>query len=183
VLRVRVSWGSVTNGPGLSTFYFTGTDQTAADNAALAVRAFMNSLEATYPSYGTWELQPTVAKIDTSNGDLIGLFAVTTESGVGSNASEQLPIQTQGLLEMHTGQIVFGRELRGRLFVPGPTETESTNGAPTSTYRTALESAANTLRTDPNSEWLVWSRTHGIAYPVTTAVCWTKWAVQRGRRD
>lgn len=183
MLRVRVDLAAMTNGPGLSTFYFLGTGGTAASDAASAVATFWDGLESKLPSYGTWALQTNVAEIDPATGALEDLHVVAAASGTGTDSSPQLPFAAQGLIRLNTGAIIGGRQIKGHIFIPGPSEASSDAGRPTGTYRDALASAAAGLVGDSDSQWAVWSRTNGSAVEITSGSAWTEWAVLRSRRD
>jgi hypothetical protein len=183
MLRVRVNHSADTVGPGLSTFYFEGSTQAVADDAAAAVATFWASVEPYIVNYGIWSLDTQVAQINAVNGQLEGIFNVTPATGVGDVNSSQLALATQGLLQLRTGAIVGGRELRGRLYIPGPTETHNDVARPIGAYVTGLNSAANALIADTGNAWAVWSRTNGIFQEITSATCWSDWAIMRSRRD
>lgn len=183
MLRVRVTLGAMTIGPGLSTFYFDGVDQAAADDAAGAVTTFMTAIESAMVSYGTWSLETQVAQVDIGTGELEAVYNVAPASGLGDVGDTQLALATQGLLQLRTGSIINGRELRGRLFIPGPTEGHNDlGGRPTAAYIADVNAAAAGLVAD-SAGWGVWGRASGSFVEITAATCWSQWAVLRSRRD
>lgn len=183
VVRVRVTWsGSPVAGGGLSTFYFAGTGTDGAEEVD-AVGDFLDDIKANLSNQISFATEPDVDLLDGTTGTLTGSFPTTPRSGTGGNTSEPLPLSSQGLLRLRTGVVVNGRELRGRLFIPGFCENNSDSGAPNAGTRANIEAAAVTLRSDTLTEWQVWSRTHGVSAAVGSASMWTKWAVLRSRRD
>lgn len=184
VNRVRVTWtGTPTVGDGLSTFYFNSAVGTPAQQVS-AVNLFLDSVAASYADNLTWATQSDVATLNVGTGALEGITSTTVESGAGTDTTDQLSPATQGLLQLLTNQVVGGRLLRGRIFLPGPCEAaNSAGGIPLAAYRTDYEDAADVLMNDANTEWSVWSQTHGVLASISSTSVWTKWAVLRSRRD
>jgi hypothetical protein len=163
----------------MSTLYF-GTASPAAD-AVSAVGTFWGTLDNLMYNQVDWATVAEVEEIGVG-GELLGLESTTPETGTGSLAGDPLPWSTQGLIRWRTGAIIAGRELRGRTFVPGAMEAAS-DGNPTATFQANMQSAADALITDVNSELVIWSRTHGETRLVAVAGVWNQWSVQRSRRD
>jgi len=184
VNRVRVTWtGSPTVGDGLSTFYFLSSVGTPAQQAS-AVGDFLQASETARVDNCAWATQSDVATLNVGTGAVEAITSVTPETGAGTQAGDQMPPAVQGLLRMVTSQVVGGRLLRGRLFLPGAPELYNTaGGSPDATYDGIYESAAATLIANANADWMVWSLTHGVAASVGSAAVWSKWAVLRSRRD
>jgi hypothetical protein len=92
---------------------------------------------------------------------------------------------TQGLIRWRTGVFIAGRELRGRTFIPGATESRSANGRPDSTYITTAETAAQDLLDNAalGAALVVYSVTHRQVELVQSRSVWGQWAVLRSRRD
>lgn len=183
VRRVQVVWaGGPTAGGGLSTFYFDQSTGTAAQ-LVTAVGNFLAATEDQRATVQTWATDPDVIQLS-ETGVLESVVTTTPSSGVGIATGDPLSPTTQGLLRCLTNLVIAGRLLRGRLFLPGPTEFH--NQAPgncTPAYLADYNAAAAALIADANSVWKVWSRTHGASAAVTTANVWTSWAVLRSRRD
>src|SRR5215211_6989394 len=161
MLRVRTSFGGMTQGPALSTMYFQGSDQTSAQDAADAVGAFWTAARACYVTYGTATVLPEVYSIDPSNGEALNVFTVTGSTRSGLSASSALPVASQGLLRLNTGAFIGGRQVKGHIFIPGATEDLNDVGVPTATYKNTLETAAAALIADADSILEVWSKANG----------------------
>lgn len=183
IRRVRVTYsGLSTVGGGLSTFMFdTGTG--TATQCVTAVAAFMGAVDNQMSNTVVWQTESDVATLDTQSGQLESITSTTPQTGQGALAGEILPPATQGLLRLRTDVIVGGRLLRGRLFLPGMTETNNDGGGPLAALRTAIDAAAATLIADANSNWQVWGKTSGSQGAITSATLWTKWGILRSRRD
>lgn len=184
VNRVQVIWtGAPIQGGGLSTFYFNSAVGTAAQQVS-AVAAFLAATEARRAGSLGWVTGVDVATLNTGSGALENVTTTTQASGAGTGAGDVLGPTQQGLLRMLTSVVAGGRLLRGRLFLPGTLESDNgSTGQPSATFRTDYDTDAATLLGDANTDWSVWSQTHGILASVTAANTWNKWAVLRSRRD
>lgn len=182
--RVQVIWtGTPVVGGGLSTFYFNSAVGTAAQQVS-AVQTFLAATEDRRSTTLSWATAADVATLDIATGALTGITTTTPATGVGTAAGDIMPPSNQGLLRLLSSQIAGGRLIRGRLFLPGSIEGDNVStGLPSNTYTADYNVAAAALIADANSEWRIWSPTHGVAPDVVTAVCWNKWAILRSRRD
>lgn len=182
--RVSVDWtGTGAVGGGLSTHYFTVAGGTAA-NAVTAVSTFWTAVDNFISSQMTWNIDDEVQEIESTTGILTGSTFVSVGGNTGGSSNTMLAPQTQGLIQWRTTTVVAGRILRGRTFVPGPTTDQlSGAGVPAPLYLTGLTTAATALRTDGNSELVVYSRKHKVFGIVTDNTSWQKFATLRGRRD
>lgn len=187
ILRVRTSFAGTMPGlPYLGTFYFAslGDPITEAASAVTATGTFWNAVDAQFPDELSWSVQPDVAFINEVNGELVQLVTVAAPpSGVGTQTDEFLPTANQALLTWNTGQVVGGRLLKGKTFVPGITEAQVSNGALMSFYRTVVNNAAAALIADVSTSLMVWSRKNGTSRAATAGTTATKVAVLRSRRD
>lgn len=183
VLRVRTEFTGVPGTPWLSTMFFAGGDQTAANAAVAAVADWWGDLDGDMTDEISWRTLPDVELINDSTSELQDIFSVTPETGNGGNVNERLSPATQALMRWRTGSIVNGREVRGRTFIPGLTEQTNDAGVPSSGFTASANAAAATLvglgilRIHPTSR---------IVNPnpeVIAGSLWANWAVLRSRRD
>lgn len=182
MFRVRTAWTGWPGAPALSTLYFEDSGGQLAQDAADAVQAFWTALSGRIMSSSSWAIDTAVDEMTTA-GVVTGTTAVTgTLTGSGSAAGHSLPPATQGLIRWRTGFFVGGREIRGRTFVPTPSENDS-DFNPASGYITTLNTAAAALIADADSQLVVWSKTNTSTAPVNVGQAWTSWAVLRSRRD
>lgn len=139
----------------------------------------------------TIDFDPICIAVEATTGALTGAFAGTDPGSVtGSGAGDGLPLQTQGLVRFSTSTVIGGRRVRGRLFIPGPIESDNTAaGNPSSTYTTDITVAAATILAAgaTASEPVIWHRPtggSGGASPLITGVSGaTTWSVLRSRRS
>lgn len=182
MFRVRTEWAGWPGSPALSTLYFADDGGQTAQNAANAAQAFWQALSGRIMSSSTWSIDTAVDTMTTA-GVVTGTTAVTgTLTGVGSATGHSLPPATQGLIRWRTGSFTGGREIRGRTFIPTPSENDS-DFNPTSGYISTLNTAAAALIADANSQLVVWSKTNTLIANATVGQAWTSWAVLRSRRD
>lgn len=181
--RVRVNWtGAPVNGPTVTTLFFNEASSTA-QQASDAAASLMAALDGGLSDELTWRTESEVDTLDTTTGELVAVDAVTPASGAGVNTAEVLPLASQGLLQWSTGQIVAGRVLKGRTFVPGFCENQQDAGAPTSAVIAQFNGfAAAFIALSPTIP-VVWSRTHGVQDTILTGTLAPYWAVLRSRRD
>lgn len=183
IWRVRTA---ITGGSGaaqLSTQFFDQAAGGTAQHAADAVHAFWTAIHATLISGYIFQVEHIVEDIDVATGQPTGVTPVTATSISATDVGTAAPWATQGLIEWHSGVFLGGREIRGRLFVPGVPQGAVVGGAPSSTFQSDLQSAATALATDANSSLCVYSRKHRAIGVVTSGTVWNKFAVLRSRRD
>ena len=181
ILRVRTVFNGVQGAPYYSNLYFDATAETGV-TVTNAVTQFWQDIKAVICNDLTWEVEGDVAVIDDVTGEINDITAGTPSSSVGTDSADMAPLTTQGLIRARTGTFVGGREIRGRIFVPCPSEGSNLQGAPTSTYTADLTGAAGALR-DAAVGWVIWSRAKGQSAPVVTVSTWGQWASLRSRRD
>jgi hypothetical protein len=183
--RVRTVWTGVAGVPYYTTHYFTDdATLTTAQDAVSAVNTLWTNLASIIYNGLTWTVDGAVARINAADGALVGQWGAAGATGVGTDAGELLPRQAQGGVRLDTGAVVSGRLLRGRTFVPGACETRNgPTGVPTAAYIASLSTNFQALVADAGNELLVWSRTHGVANPVTTTTAQGKWFTLNSRRD
>jgi len=183
VYRVRTSITGGQGGPYLSTLYFNVVGGLTAANANAAVGAFWLAVKGRVATGITMSTEAEVATIDIATGQVTGITAVTPVVNVGTAAGDTCPPATQGLLRWRTGTYIGGREIRGRTFLPGVTETDNVNGVPSASYISTVNAAAAAMIADANSDFMVYSRKNFDAAPGLSGSVWSQWAVLRSRRD
>jgi len=182
MIRITTEWNGVQGSPYYTNMFFDGTLEAEADAAATAVGVFWTAIQDQIDTALEGEVLAEHAVIDPTTGQVTDLFIGTPVTINCSNAGAALPPATQGLIRWRTGIYVGGREVRGRTFVPSPTETSNdAPGVPSAAYIADLQPAADTLVS--SSGLVVWSRANGQIAVVTGAQVWQQWASMRSRRD
>lgn len=119
--------------------------------------------------------------IDSSTGQITGTDGDGSDIvHTGNGTAEPLPHFVQGLAQVQTVLFINGRRLRGRFFIPGITEQQSTNGAPDATWRGQVQDELDLL---VESAWAVYSPTHHEFASANSTSTWSQFATLRSRRD
>lgn len=186
MIRVTTRFIGMTGSPYYNTLYFGGATQGEADAAAAAARQFWGGCASGISTLLDGQVLSEVEFVDPATGQVTGTEATTTTAIEGFAAGEPLPPANQGLCRLLTNTFVNGRRLRGRVFVPGPTEAMSGGVAPTTTYLGYLNTAIGLLQSEGIAAGNagVYSPTHRVFAPITSGTAWSEgWAVLRSRRD
>lgn len=184
ILRITHRWSGTAGLPGISTTYAQG-ELGDADTIVDAWIDFWDALSDLIANNFTVTMGGAVDRIDPVTGNIIEVGSATVRSVVGSSVGQFLPLASQGVLEFLTGVFVGGRQVRGKMFVPGIVEDQNEEGVPTSGCITAFEDALNDVNgiDGMNGAWVVWSRANAQTQFVTSSFMWSKWGVLRSRRD
>lgn len=181
--RVRTIFTGPSGAPWVNTLFFAESGGTAQD-AANAVGDFWSNIDAIQSNAISWTTEADVVLVNEDTGLATGVTATTPVSGAGGASDEMLPVASQALIRLLTGVFNDGRQIRGRIFVPGLTETSNTTGGILSgTAGVGLSDAVTNLIGDADSELVVWSRSGLQAHPAIAGTVWNQFAVLRSRRD
>lgn len=185
VRRVTLTWTGLSGGPYFTQLFF-GHNPGAAENTSAHVHEWVMTTRGLWVTGLTCTQNTEQDIIDTVTGGTVQTDVATAKVAVaGQAASEVLPFATQGVIKLQTAQFNEGRRLQGRIFIPGPAEGSSVNGAPEPGYLSTLNTTAATLisHSQPDGPWAVYSRRYKGWASVSGASGWNKWGSQRRRRD
>jgi len=184
VARVRTEFTGVAGTPAYSNFYFDSDSLTAGVYQTAVLDCWDAAKGAILDGVVATMINP-IPIIDVSTGNVVDVAVGDGGSVTCTASADQLPPATSGLLQLHTGVYVAGREVRGRCFFPYPVETLSTDGKPISAYQETLTTFAELLQdpTHANGAWVIYSRAHARAEYITSWAAWGQWASLRSRRD
>lgn len=174
---------SVGGGPWFSVQYFTGTTQTEADDAVTALTTFWNSVSSELQCGGTAITGESVRLVDEASGQTIGDLTGTPGSVALTGGLQPVTLVSQARLNLLTGVFVGGTQIRGKMFIPGISETRSDSGAPSATVLANLRTAALALMNNASTVWGVYSRTHRQFETITGISTYSQFSVLRSRRD
>lgn len=180
-IRTQLS-GTLITGPAVATHWFDQAGGTA-QQAMNAVVAFWAAIAPKIQESVQIQPEADVAFVDETTGDTTGYTTVTPTADTGGTAQANTSRSTQGILQLRTGTFIGGKEVRGKLFIPGVPAGEVSNGMPAASYITALQNGGNALVADANSIWVVYSRVHHDSYPVASTTSPTYFGELRSRRD
>lgn len=181
MLRVTTTTTGPAGAPYYTTMYFEGAVLADAQAASNAVKQFWTDCSSAIGATTNMLVNSEVEVVDPASGQVTGTFNVPQLVVGGVAGGDHLPDFTQGLVRWLTGIYVNGRQLRGRTFIPSPTEAAHTGGNPTAGYVSDVQAAADTLM--GTSDLGVYSPTHRVFALGTTASVWQRWALLRSRRD
>lgn len=178
--RIETVFQGISGAPYYNQLYWEHTAVPAVSSAVLAVAQFWGDLEGLITDDLTYNVDGEVPIIESSTGATVGVDTTSGFAGAGTNIAETLPRATQGLARLRTGTFINGRELRGRIFIPGACESNSDGGKPSASYISTVNSEVAALA---SAGLQVFSPTHLQVAFVTGGTCWNDWAVLRSRRD
>lgn len=184
VRELQTVWTGVAGAPYYTTVRSLTGGSSDSQDLADAWISFLQTIDIFITDNLTWTVQPDVRIVNTGTGTLEGVDTITGATGPGVSTSDPLPRASMALIQWRTSQVVSGRFLRGRTFIPGFNEgTCDANGKLDASVATGLATEANDFITAVGVDACVWSRTHGVAASISNATVWSEFATMRSRRD
>jgi len=182
--------GTVVTGGGVSTLAFEDpASDTAASDILGHVRTFWDAIKDNLDEDVSVTVQSNPARYAAATGELQALFSAGGGTAVtGTATGNAAPRASQALVRWRTSDIVNGRFLRGRTFIPGiGTALITDTGQLSTTAITDITNAASALISASGSTLEVWHRpvngAGGSVGLVTSVSVWAEFAVLRSRRD
>lgn len=184
LMRVRTVFTGVAGTPWYLNLHFEG-GTAAFQDAIDHVIAFMTDVDDYMHPDVDYVVEGDVTFLDVATGEVIGVASGTGGSGSGHNSGDMIPRSSQAMLRLRTGIYAGGRQIQGRILLPGFVEsTNASNGGIDIPTIDALAVSAFDNLVDAGSPVLVvWSRTNDQDPVVQQIVGWAEWAVLRSRRD
>lgn len=180
--RVRVVYTGVAGTPWYSNFYTLN----GAVTPAVAHSNVVSLMNAWAPEIGagiTATVEGDVSILESTTGQTTGVTTVAPVNVSATGTGDHLPYQTQGLVRLLTGSFAGGRQVRGRIFVPGPREAISAGAVPNAAYKTTLTNGFQAYLTAVGPAAVVWSRKNLSTPAIASFSIWDKFAILRSRRD
>lgn len=163
-----------------------------------AVRTSLNTfyvgLVGSLAPQTSYAIQPTGRTMDPSTGTMTGIWTESTlKTGVGTATAQSWPDAAQALIRWRTGDIVDGRFVEGRTFIPGLAQNVMANGNLTAALVSDWTAKAQAFA-DAANGFSIWHRPHpspppatgnmgdGSLHNVVTGSVWPEVAVLRRRR-
>lgn len=154
--RLRVLWGG-TNiaGPGVTTFYFTGS---MVGKPAALVTLF-TAHAGMLPPGGTLTIPGQGDVLEDSTGVLTGGWTASGGGVVNSSGTGNWLAGAGAVVDLGTGNVHKGRRVKGRYFlVPITTAQADSNGTIANATITSQNSALTTFLAAVTPDWRVYSR-------------------------
>lgn len=186
MLRVTTTWTGVPGAPYYTALYFEGTDEASAAGVHAAVAELWAYFAGRIRNDLLPTVQPEVDVVDPATGLVTATFIQTAVPVPMSGVDTRQPLVIQGLVRLRTGLYLGGREVRGKVFIPGSMDPDDNQGVPAATYIQRLNEGFSALIADTAAlaaPLLVWSPTKGATGVVTAPSAWNQWAILRSRRD
>ena len=170
--------------PWYSSMYWDpGNVGTPAQDCIDAAMAFWNTVKSGQENAVLGEVQAEVTTIDVATGNPTAVEVGTAGTWVGVVDGELLPRATQGLARWLTGEYVGGRQVRGRTFVPGWTESNNdVDGTPSAAAIGFIQSAIDAVLLE-TAVLCIYARASRTVHAVNGGSPWGEWAILRSRRD
>lgn len=181
---IRTVMTGVAGAPYYTTTVALSDGPGSIDQVADALQAFWTDQASNIDNGCVAVIQSDVPIVESTTGVLQGAEAIGDRTIGMSGAGDPLPATTQALCQLRTANVVAGRRLRGRMFLPQQTEANNTaSGIPSAALVGDVNAALTAMIAASGGKWVVWSRTHGTYGVIQTANMWSQWAVLRSRRD
>lgn len=182
--------GPVVTGGGVGTLAFEDpVDDDAAVFLAATVTTFWASIAEDLDEDVEVQVLANIAQYTESTGTLERVWATPAGApAVGGVSGSSVARASQALIRWRTDEIVGGRVLQGRTFIPGVPATALTDaGGLSALYQEAFKESADALIDDTGGVLEIWHRPQngggGSVGLVTAASVWDQLAVLRSRRD
>lgn len=182
--EVVVEWQTPTGGLGLGFFYFDATNPIIAAQRT-SLQQLLVDCAFQLADTTSWEIRTTGKQIQAETGTLTGFWSDTTAHIGDGSGGVQMADATQLLLQWISTDIVAGRRVRGRNFLPGIGMGANNAGEPSPAVVASLASAAAAFA-GRGQGFGVWSRPapgrNGSHHTAVQGTAWSEFAVQRRRR-
>lgn len=183
--EVIIDWSAESTSGGLSVLYFLNSG--AITDQREGIQNMLGAVIGRLDSLTTWSVRTSGKVIDDATGTLTGFWSDSTaRTGVGTVTGQPVANAAQVLLRWRTDNIVAGRLLQGRTYVPGLAQGATDKGQLAAATITAFQGGQAALLATAPGELVVWHRptesTPGSSFPVTAGATWEELAVQRRRR-
>jgi hypothetical protein len=184
--RVRTLWTGTPVVDGITTLHYDAAGGSAQD-----------AIDATADLFSTWtpflaalqigRVDETVDLIDMATGSLTGQTVGVTADIPTTGSEEALSPANQMLVRLHTDAFLNGRQVKGRIFVPGLTELANVGGGfVDGSLISGSASALGSWVSGADAVPVVWHRPKtpgtGAFFPVLSATIWPTWAILKNRR-
>ena len=182
--EIVTDWTTPAGGGFRSVMFFGEVSDIVDQREALS--DFWDSCSTSLDSNVNWTIETSGRELDSTTGTLTGVWSDgVSQTGGGANSGNVVPDASQGLVRWRTNNIVSGRFVNGRNFIPGFSTAAVSEGNLLAANRTAILNGATALITAA-VQMGVWHRPVGGAggawFAAESADVWVEFAVLRQRR-
>lgn len=185
MFEILTRWTAPSTPGGVTVMY--ADDLVNIDDLRSALGTLWGAIDNQLATGVTWSVDTSGRVLNAATGTLTGFWASPTPyTGTGALSGSAVANAAQILLQWRTSDIVAGRLVQGRTYVPGMGAGLLSGGQIAEASRAAMQAAAETFADAPSSI-SIWHRpkngSGGSLHNVGSAACWAELAVQRRRRD
>nr|CRY97418.1 hypothetical protein [uncultured prokaryote] len=180
--RFRTVFTGVAGTPWYSNIYFR-QGGASVDDCGAALTTFWEAVDAVIFTGVDWAIESAVPILEDSTNEITSVTSWAGADGSGANAAEPLPYSNQAVILWNTGLYTGGRQLQGKCFVPGLTQTANDSGQLLAATQATIQTAALALVNDASSVLTVTSPTNLTSGIVNDTVVSRVIGVLRSRRD
>lgn len=180
VRRIRTVFTGVAGSPWYVNMHFTSAGASTPQDQVQAVLDFWTA-EKTYLNQGLRAtVQGDVAEVDVATGKQTGVISTTGGFVDMAATAAALPTVNQALIRLRSSAYVNGRQVQGRIFIPGLSFSCIENGKVKPAFAASLTTQATALIT---AGLAIYSKTGSLVSTVASASVWQEFSVLRSRRD
>lgn len=184
VSQVQVNWTAAGGAGGVTLLHFP--DDALDVDIVTDVTAWLTALRPTLATTTSAAVVDLVRQINTETGVLAFESPLGTIAPVvGTGGTSAGPNASQGLIRYRTSEVINGRVLKGRQYIPGmSSQAQASTGEVGPTGTNALNAAGVALR--GAAGFGIWHRpvngSGGAFATANQSSAWTEFAIQRRRR-
>lgn len=183
--EIITRWTAPGMGESFTIMYFDSALSVA--DQRLALGGCLTDWQGALTNDVRYTIETEGRELSDATGTLTGFWSDSTVyTAVGTTIDDRVPDASQVLVRWLTPDIVGGRRIQGRTFVPGCSEGATTDGEMTPTGLTYFQNGGDDL-VSAGVGFGVWHRpvsgSGGSFHVADTCTVWNELAVQRGRRS
>lgn len=187
MMEILTDWEFPGTSGGTSVMFFDDTS-VSVGAARTALADFWGNFDGSLASGVEWTIRTEGRVLDEATGGLVGFWTSTTPyTAVATGGSTPVPNASQALIQWYTSDVVAGRRVRGRQYIPGLSSALTVQGELSTSVQATLNGHITTYLADPNNALVIWHRpvagSGGSIHSVSSGKIWDELAVQRKRRD
>lgn len=184
IREILTRWTTINGSGKVTVMYFESAIDVADQRDHL--NNFWQTIKPTLDNSASYVIDTDGRELEDSTGGLTGSWSdVVPYGGAGGGGGEPVADATQGLIRWKCADIINGRFLQGRTFIPGCASSAEVAGNVLPATRAVWQGAANSL-ISAGSGLVIWHRPGGTGPgshdAVSTARVWSEFAVLRRRR-
>lgn len=185
IQEVLIDWSAENARPGLSVMYFKSTANIV--NVRAAIDVMFTAVADRLDSLTSGTVRTAGKILDETTGTLTGFWNdPTATTWVGTVVGQPVSNADQALMRWRTNNVVAGRLLQGRTFIPGLAQGAMDGGHLSAATIADFQVAQAAFLASIPADMVIWHRPLGVTpgsfFAVDSGATWNELAVQRRRR-